>query len=357
MSRPRRAALYVALPGDIDDPAAPSGGNHYDRRVCDGLAADFDVRELAFPGAWPRPGPAAERALADALDELPDGADVLLDGLLAGVPDVLVPAARRLRLIVLVHLPLGDETGLAPADAAILTERERRTVQAASAVVATSRAAARRVATVHGLDPAHVQVAAPGVEPAPAASASSAGTRLLCVAAVTPRKGHDVLVEALARVADLAWECRCVGDMDRQPEFAAQVRARAADLGPGRFQLLGTRNGSALAAAYAATDLLILPSRAETYGMVVTEALARGVPVLASHLDGVAEAIGCAEALNGAPGLLVPPGDPAALAAALRDWLTDAELRERLRAAAAARRAALPGWDVTVRELTKVVCA
>ncbi|BFU44453.1 glycosyltransferase family 4 protein [Krasilnikovia sp. MM14-A1004] len=351
MSPPRRA-LYIALPGDIDDPATPSGGNHYDRRVCDGLAADFDVHELAFAGDWPRPGPAAERALADALDELPDGADVLLDGLLAGLPDVLVPAARRLRLIVLVHLPLGDETGLSPADAATLTARERRTVHAAAAVVATSTAAAHRVAAVHGLDASDIHVAAPGVEPAPAAPGSAAGTRLLCVAAVTPRKGHDVLVEALARVADQPWECRCIGDLDRQPDFVAQVRARAADLG--RVQLLGTRTGPALADAYAATDLLILPSRAETYGMVVTEALARGVPVLASRLDGVAEALGAAD--GAVPGVLVPPGDPAALAEALREWLTDAGLRERLRAAAAARRAALPGWDETVRELTKVVC-
>ncbi|GAB1640283.1 glycosyltransferase family 4 protein [Krasilnikovia sp. MM14-A1259] len=353
MSDPRRA-LHVVLPGDIDDPAAPSGGNRYDRRVCDVLADTRELHEIAVAGDWPRPGPAAERALADALDELPDGADVLLDGLLAGVPDVLVPAARRLRLIVLVHLPLGDETGLPPADAATLSDRERRTVHAAAAVVATSAAAARRVAELHGLDPAAVHVAAPGVDPAPAAPGSPDGTRLLCVAAVTPRKGHDVLVEALARVADLPWECRCIGDLDRQPEFAAQVRADAAELGGGRVQWLGTRTGAALAAAYAETDLLVLPSRAETYGMVVTEALARGVPVLASRLDGVAEALGTAPD-GAAPGVLVRPDDPAALAEALRDWFTDAALRERLRTAAGARRATLRGWDETALELTKVV--
>ena len=104
--------------------------------------------------------------------------------------------------------------------------------------------------------------------------------------------------------------------------------------------------GADLDRSYAAADLLVLASRAETYGMVVTEALARGLPVVAAEVGGVPEALG-----HGAdgmpPGLLVPPGDPAALGAALRAWLGDAELRRRLRRAARERRASLAGWSTT----------
>jgi glycosyltransferase involved in cell wall biosynthesis len=367
------AALYAVLPGGIDDPAAPSGGNTYDRRVLAGLAASHDVHEIAVAATWPRPGPAARAALGRTLAELPDGATVLLDGLVAGaVPELLEPQAGRLRQVVLVHLPLGDETGLSPAEAATLTARERRAVHAAATVVATSAAAARRVETLHGLPAGSVQVAEPGVDPAPLATGTSGGGRLLCVAALTPRKGQDLLVEALRTVADLPWTLTLVGALDREPAFTARVRALAATIPPspspwdaaavapgsgdaeGRVRFAGTRTGAALADTYAAADLLVLPSLAETYGMVVTEALARAVPVLGTRVAGVTESLGAA--VDGSvPGELVPPGDPEALAVALRRWLTDPGLRQRRRAAARGRRDTLRGWDFTTRRLSEVL--
>jgi glycosyltransferase involved in cell wall biosynthesis len=338
------AVLHVVLPGDIDDPAAPSGGNRYDRRVIDELRAGRQVHEIALPGAWPRPGNAA---LADRLAELPDGAQVLLDGLAAcGVPELIEPSAGRLRLAVLVHLSLPDETGLTARQAAELTALERRTLHAVHAVVTTSTGAAKRLIDRHDLPVGKVHVAAPGVDRADPAAGSADGRRLLCVAAVIPRKGQDVLVAALSTVDDLDWECLCVGALDRAPGFVRQVSANE------RVRFAGPRTGAGLAATYAAADLLILPSRAETYGMVVTEALARGIPVLGTAVDGVPEALGVAP--DGArPGVLVPPDDPAALASALRAWLTDADLRRKLRAAAAGRRDTLRGWDDTARELTE----
>lgn len=344
------AALHVVLPGAVDDPAAPSGGNRYDRAVCDRLSRTRDVHEIAIPGAWPRPAPAARHALAGALADVPDGAVVLLDGLVAcGVPEVLEPVAGRLRLVVLVHLPLGDETGLDPAEAAGLSAAEGRVLRAAARTVVTSTAAARRVARLHGLPVDRIAVAPPGVEAAPLAVPSESGGRLLCVAAVTPRKGQDVLVRALEQLADLAWSCTCVGALDRAgflPESPLVTERRV--------QFVGARGGDELAASYAAADLLVLPSRAETYGMVVTEALARGLPVLATAVDGVPEALGAAP--DGAmPGMLVPPGDAGALAAALRRWLTDAGLRQRWRSAARARRDTLDDWDETTRRLSEAL--
>jgi glycosyltransferase involved in cell wall biosynthesis len=257
--------------------------------------------------------------------------------------------------VVLVHLPLGDETGLAPDQAAELNARDRETLRAAAAVVATSAWAARRLIDHHGLPADRVHVAAPGVDAAPLAPGTDGASRLLCVAAVTPRKGQDVLVEALASIADLPWSCVCVGGLSRAPGYVDRVRRLAQTYGlDDRVRFVGPRTGEELAATYAAADLFVLASHAETYGMVVTEALARGIPVLATGVDGVPESLG--HASDGSlPGMLVPPADPPALAGALRRWLGEPETRHRLRGSARDRRATLHGWDITAGSLAGVL--
>jgi glycosyltransferase involved in cell wall biosynthesis len=336
--------LHVVLPNDIDDPATPSGGNTYDRHVCHGLAAaGWTVREHAVFGAWPRPGLAERAELARVLSALPDGAIVLLDGLVASAaPDALVPEARRLRLVALVHMPLDDDA-------------EGEALAATTAVVTTSAWTRRRLLDRYGLPADRVHVAAPGVDPAPVAPGSAAGSALLCVAAVTPHKGHDQLARALASIADPPFRCVCVGALGRDPAFVERLRGQiAAYRLADRMCLVGPRTGADLGAAYAAADLLVLASRGETYGMVVTEALARGIPVLATAVDGLPEALG--QAPDGSlPGMLVEPDDPAALAGALRRWLREPELRRQLRRSARARRGTLTGWAVTSRLVSRAL--
>ncbi|GIM92301.1 glycosyltransferase family 4 protein [Paractinoplanes toevensis] len=362
--------LWAVLPGGIDDPAAPSGGNRYDRKILtllstapdlvefapspstsstksqpDGGSAVREVHEIAVGGSWPVPAAPARAALGRALADIPDMSDVLIDGLVAcGVPELLEPHRRRLRLIVLVHLPLSDETGLDAAEAARLRAKERATLHLATRVIATSNAAARRISDMHGLT--DVAVAVPGVDPAPPATPAADGHRLLCVASVTPRKGQDLLVTVLERdLADLSWTCTFVGALTRPvPHSSANIH------------FTGPKAGSDLDAAYANADLFVLPSRAETYGMVVTEALAHGLPVIATDVGGVSEALG--HAPDGTrPGLLIPPDDLAALATALRRWLTEPALREALRTSAAARRETLPTWTDTARQINAALGA
>ena len=350
-------SVHFVMPGGVDDPATPSGGNAYDRRVCLDLPGfGWQVHKHLVAGEWPRPGAEARAELARTLRELPDGTAVLLDGLVAcGVPDIVVPEAERLRLAVLVHLPLGDETGLEPAVAAELDAQERAVLRAVPAVIATSDWAVRRLVSHHGLAPDRVHVAAPGADIAPLASGTDGLSRLLCVAAVTPRKGQHRLVEALATVTDLPWSCSFVGGLGQDPEYVTHLRALIAKYGlEERIHLAGPQAGAVLDASYAAADLMVLASYAETYGMAVTEALARGIPVLATDVGGLPEAVGRAPD-GGVPGILVPPEDPAALAAELRGWFGEADVRRRLKAAARGRRAALDGWATTARSLAGVL--
>jgi glycosyltransferase involved in cell wall biosynthesis len=350
-------SVHFVMPGGVDDPAAPSGGNAYDRRVSLDLPGfGWQVHKHAVAGEWPRPGVAARAELARALRELPDGTVVLLDGIVAcGVPEIVVPEAERLNLAVLVHLPLGDERGLEPAVAAELDAKERDVLRAVPAVIATSDWAVRRLVAHHGLAPERVHVAAPGADIAPLASGTDGVSRLLCVAAVTPRKGQHRLVQALAAAADLPWSCVCVGGLTQDPEYVSHLRTLIRENGlEDRIHLAGPQAGARLDASYNAADLMVLTSYAETYGMAVTEALARGIPVLATDVGGLPEAVGRAPD-GGMPGILVPPEDPAALAAELRGWFGEADVRRRLKAAARGRRAALDGWATTARSLAGVL--
>jgi len=350
--------VHVVVPDGIDDHLRPSGGNAYDRRICAGLAVlGRSVREHAVTGPWPRPdGPSRER-FTRVIAALPDGAVVLLDGLIASaVPEVLVPESGRLRLVVLVHLPLGHPPAgeQAAAAEAGVSARERAVLTAAARVVTTSSWTRGWLVDRYALRPSRIHVATPGVDAADPAPGSAAGSELLCVAAVTPGKGHDVLLAALASIADLRWRLSCVGSLTRDPDFADRVGRQARTEGiADRVCLTGALAVADLDRMYAAADMLVLASRGETYGMVVTEALARGMPVIASTA-GLPEAVG--HGTDGVrPGILVPARHPAAPAAALRDWLTDAGLRQRLRSVARDRRATLSGWSDTSATLSRVL--
>ena len=341
-------ALHVVVPDGIDDPDRPSGGNAYDRRVCDGLAqAGWTVHEHPVPGAWPTPDPAARTALAGVLAKRSAGDVVVVDGLVASAAaDVLVPETAWLRVVVLLHMPLGQRTPAArPGERAVLS--------AAAAVLTTSAWCRSWLLDHYGLDPARVHVAQPGTDAAAPAMGTPGGGELLCVAAVRPDKGHDVLLAALATLTDLPWRCRCVGPADSGRLEALVRQADAVGIGD-RVRFTGARTGERLARTYASADALVLATRAESYGMVVAEALARGLPVLATAAGGLPEALG--RLPDGrVPGVLVPPDDADALAAALRLWLTDDRHRATLRDAAADRRASLDGWGTTTDRVGRVL--
>jgi glycosyltransferase involved in cell wall biosynthesis len=339
------SGLHVIVPADIDDPARPSGGNVYDRRICTGLVdLGWDVEEHPVRGSWPCPGPEAVAELTATVAAVPDDALLLVDGLIASVSaDVLVAAARRSRLVVLVHMPLA----VAGEDAVLAASR---------AVITTSAWTRMQLLGTHPLDATAVHVVEPGADRANAAGGTPGGENLLCVAPVSRHKGQDVLLSALADLQDLTWHCRLIGSVEREPAFVEGLRQQVNRDGlADRVELSGVRTGHALARAYATSDLLVHPSRGETYGMVVSEALAHALPVVATDVGGVAEALG--DTTAGRPGLLVNPDEPRALSTALRTWLSDDATRSRLRCAAAHRRETLTSWRSTAIRMAHVLAA
>lgn len=351
--------VHAVVPAGLTDPGRPSGGNAYDLRVLTGLHdLGWTVYWLEVDGSWPHPDRAARVRLAGVLACIPDGSPVLLDGLVAcAVPEVITPERDRLRLVTLVHLPLGHEWGAGAPDGqdAARREREREVLAAATTVITTSRWTRAWLCDAYGLDPDRVLVAPPGSDEAAEAPSEPAGSRLLCVGAVTPTKGHDVLIDALSRLADLPWSLTCVGAVDIDPGFVADLAVRIGRAGlDTRITLAGPCGGDRLQTMYAVTDLVLVPSRIESYSMVATEALTRGIPVVGSHVGGLPEALD-GPTPGDRPGLLVPPGDEAGLAAAIRGWLTDRDLRDRLRATARRRRTTLDGWPATIQQVSEIL--
>lgn len=325
----------MLLPAGYDDPDRPSGGSTYDGRLATGLA-DHGWRVVVhkIPQGWPAPDAEIEGVVDLELASIPAERVVVVDGLLCTAAEAaFVRHAARLRLVALVHMP-GQPGG--PPGAVL---------HAARLIVTTSGWTARVLVEQHALPISKVLAAPPGAPAAELTTGTASGGNLLCVAAVTHAKGLDLLFAALAALSSLTWTCTCVGSLDREPAFVDDQRAQLADLGiAARIVFTGALAGADLDRAFGSADVLILPTRNESYGLVVTEALARGVPVIATAIGGVPEALGLAED-GRLPGILVEADDVRALGAAIAQWLSSPMQRVELRSAALSRRAMLRGWD------------
>ncbi|MFN3416644.1 MAG: glycosyltransferase family 4 protein [Caldimonas sp.] len=346
----------LLLPGDLD---TPTGGYRYDRALVHGLRqAGWRVDVLSLPGDYPWPTAAAEQEAARAVAALPDGECVLADGLAFGaLPGLAAEHAMRLRWVALVHHPLALETGLLPDHQAVLRDSEARALSHARRIVVTSPTTARTLSAPGrqgwGVPPGRVEVIEPGVAPAAVATGSLAASgvpRLLCVGSLSVRKGQTELIDALAGLTDLPWELVCAGSTTRDAETTRAVRtAIERHRLTSRVHLAGVVEDEALDALYATADLFVLPSWYEGYGMVYTEALVRGLPVVCTSGGASPETV--PEPAR----LMVPPGDVRALREALQRWLTSPRLRARLAAGARQARERLPRWEQAVERMARLL--
>jgi glycosyltransferase involved in cell wall biosynthesis len=330
--------LEFVLPGD---PTTATGGFVYDRHIVAGLSAlgwQVQVRRLADD--FPFPDQAALEAADRLLASLPDGELVVVDGLALGaMPEQARAHAARLRLVALVHHPLALETGLDREKAQRLYDSERRALAAVRRVLVTSPATAAGLAD-YGVARSRIGIIEPGTERRPQAHGSGGGPpSLLCVGALVPRKGHDVLFDALRRLRDRPWRLVCAGSLERSPATVAALRRKLKALGlERRVELLGEVDNDHLARCYQSADLFVLPSHHEGYGMVLAEALAYGLAVVSTRAGAIPDTVPANAAL------LVAPGDSVALAGALARLMDDTTLRRRLAVAARRAAATLPGW-------------
>lgn len=332
-------SIHLLVPGPFD---AISGGYIYDRRMVEGLRALGETVEVVeLPGQHPAPDAAAEAGARAVLAALPADARIVIDGL--GLPAFL-PLAQDLaerKAVALIHHPTALEHGVQEATRTVLKSKERALFAACARLVCTSPLTGRRLPEEFGADAARIGVVEPGTDPAQRAVGSgSEGCAILSVGTLVPRKGHDVLLRALARLTDLEWTLTIVGDARRDPTHARGLSALAEELGiAARVTFAGEVTGEELEALYHRADLFALATRWEGYGMVAAEAMARGLPLAITAGGAIAEVV--------APGsaIVSPVDDVMSLSKGMRRPIFDTALRAEMAEASWQGGQRLPRWE------------
>jgi glycosyltransferase involved in cell wall biosynthesis len=343
------AAVTFAVPGSLDQ---PTGGYKYDRHVIAGLrqrGCEVDVIDLGE--GFPRPQPETLAAALPCLRRVPAGQPIVVDGLALGVlPEAAAALRESHRLIALVHHPLALESGLTQEEAQALRESERAALAAVSGVIVTSPATRDVLVADYAVPKDMITVALPGIARAGAAPArrpAGETVNLLAVGAVVRRKGYDVLIEAVDRLAGLDWHLVIAGDCKRDratvDEVAATIARKRLER---RVLLVGAVTDRELTELYRDAHVFVLASRFEGYGMAYAEAIAHGLPVIGTRTGAIPDTV------PAGAGILVPPDDAAALGTALRSMISYGWLREHC--AGVARAAPMPTWEAAAQAFLDV---
>lgn len=340
-----------AIPGKLE---TPTGGYIYDRMVVDGLReAGWHVDVVSLGEGFPAPNESTRLRALDLLASLPYPCPVIIDGLAYGV----LPEARKHlhpanAIIALVHHPLALETGVDPQWAHQLQASETLALSFAAEVIVTSPSTGREIIDHYAVTPESLTVICPGTERAShhARVTSNQSVRLLSVGAIVPRKGFISLVHALEPLAHLDWTLDIVGDPSRSVETSRALAQAIADAGLAhRIRLLGTQSKKELSQRYAESDVFVLASEHEGYGMAYAEAIAHGLPVIGTNAGAIPDTV------PNQAGLLVEPGHIAELSQALASLISDTTLRQQLAAGARQVAERLPTWADAVKQFETVL--
>jgi glycosyltransferase involved in cell wall biosynthesis len=345
--------IEFLIPGDL---GSLTGGYTYDRELVAAMRSagiEVGVRQLEEDLT----DADARASAAQLIEDLPDGARVLIDGLaLADLADALAAVAHRLHLYALVHHPAALETGMPEADAARIAERELAALRKAERIVCTSNWTADELIGM-GLPDERIRVVEPGVDRLIAdskkisnqrrapATAFADGLQLICVATITPRKGHDILIAALSELQSFDWQLDCIGSLQRAPQHVKTIESLIEHHGlQDRIRMRGELTRDQLAAAYGRADLFVLASALEGYGMVFAEARAAALPIVATSGGATAQT------LSGSGAVLVEDRSAKSLAHALRAPISDLDNWKKLAAAARTERGAPREWQAVAAE-------
>ena len=342
--------VVFAIPGDL---ASPTGGYAYNRHVMALLSKeDLSVEHLPLPGSFPHPSAADLATTTRALAGIAADAVILFDGLAFSALPVEIVRNIRQPIVAIVHHPLSFEPGLSDVRQRELKASETAALTFARAVIVSSPTTRTILSQEFGVHIERIVIAVPGTIQVPRAHGSGGTPSMLTVGAISPRKGYDVLIDALARIAKRPWQATIVGSTERDPVTATSIADAIMERKLSkRVVMTGEVDDRRLSEIYDRADLFVLSSHYEGYGMVLAEALARGLPIVTTTGGAAAET-----APDGAA-LKVPPGDAAALASAIARILDEPMLRRQMADESWRAGQMLPGWDATAAIIANAIKA
>lgn len=335
-----------AIPGDKD---RRTGGFIYEARVLNTLnKIGCPTEHLQLPASFPDPSAVDMQVTLDALRDIPTERPVILDGLVFGAIDPDGLAQVKAPVIAMIHHPLGLETGLPARRAAFLRQNEAAAISHTTHIIVPSAETARVLCQDFGADPDRITCAPPGFDRPHVAPVPARPPLILSVGLLAPRKGHDVLLSALAEIRELHWCAEIVGKT-HDTDYAQALERQCCDLDLSeRVTFTGELGDAALARRMNAATVFALATRYEGYGMVLNEAMFYGLPIVTCDAGAVSATVGEAAAL-------VPPDDHGAFARALETLLSDPDRAKTLARAARARSEQLPTWEDTARIFEDVI--
>lgn len=342
--------LHFAIPGDIE---TRTGGYIYDRRVLALLPAlGIDAVHLPLPSGFPFPTQEDIARTAQLVGAIPAQDVILADGLAWGAVPPELAASIAAPVVALCHHPLGLETGLSNAQSRHLLRNEQAVLASAAHVIVSSATTGETLQQEFQVEASRITVAEPGTDRRPRATGQGAPPHIIAVGSVAPRKAYDMLIAALALIKDRPWRCTIAGSLQRAPEFADRVASLIREHGlGGRVTLAGEIEDAALERLYLSADVFVSSSHYEGYGMVLAEALAHGLPIVATTGGAASATVPDAAALK------TPVNDAAAFSRAMATLLDNPQLRHEIAAASWKSGLALPTWEDTARRIAQAVQA
>lgn len=341
-------AIWFASPGD---PATLTGGYIYNARVRQGLiAAGWTVHSIRLPDRFPHPEFDDHETAGEPLAAIPPDGVVVIDGLALGAmaPKTLHPV--RAKIIALIHHPLADESGLDEEQIAVFAHSEQRALECADGIIVTSTHTQAALVERYNVPAEKISVVCPGVDRPATKSRPDMPPVILSVGTLAIRKGHDVLIAALGEISDLAWTATIIGSTDRDPKTTHLLhKLRTQFRLENRVEFAGEQDATALEESYSRATIFALATRHEGYGMVFSEAMVHGLPIVSCAAGAVPDTVA------GDAGILVPPDSAAQFAGALRRLLTNTTIRQEYARGAFTAGAALPTWQETAQLFGKIL--
>jgi len=348
--------LIFVFPGDL---ATLTGGYAYDRRVIDGLKnLDWQVQLISLGEGYPFPSKEQLDNAASLLLHLELGVPMLVDGLALGVLPNLTPfLAKRHPIVGLIHHPLALEVGLSDNQVKELQESEKKSLVHVDRVVANSPKTARDLTGFYEVPIQHVTVILPGSDRQIISQVhtliskkSLQPVQLLSVGAVIFRKGFHILVEALSTLKALSWTLTIAGDVTRDIHAFAHLQdAIGRHSLEDRIHVLGAVSDLELQKLYSTSDVFVSASLYEGYGMVFAEAMANGLPIVATTGGAIADTV------PKQAGVLVEPGNVALLSDAVRLLIENEDYRALLMQGARNAAQQQPTWKESVQKFDSLL--
>lgn len=337
----------LAVPGDLN---TVTGGYIYDRRVLYELRAlGYDISHVELPSRFPDPTPADMDTAFASLDAVADLGPVIIDGLAFGALDPARVRQMQAPIVALIHHPLARENGLSSTRQQALFNTERENLRQAAHVIVPSPHTAAILTSDYGVAAEKISIARPGTDRPKGQAKPAEPPLILSVGIQMLRKGHDVLLQALATIDDLAWQAVIVG-APIDPDYAQTLDDMRGALGlTDRVTLAGQIGDAPLARLYQSATVFALATRFEGYGIVFDEALVHGLPIVSCATGAVPDTVP-----NGT-GYLVAPDAPDAFGQALCDVLSDDVKRGAFAQASGAAGAGLPSWQDTANTFAQTL--